>query len=141
MIEIPNGISSSVNISSEVCGTSIPAVSQFDRYPTKTSTVIVFLSRRRYSLCGFKIAHNASMCLCSGSDLSTGACTTTCHAAKAQLHYPAFALFDANVWAGRRLPRKSHPCLEWCRRCGERQSARSMFLRRVRLLLGNRAGF
>jgi hypothetical protein len=31
MIETPNGISNSVNISSEVCGTSIPAVSQFER--------------------------------------------------------------------------------------------------------------
>src|SRR5579864_6804754 len=38
IIETPNGISNSMNTSSEVCGTSIPAVSQFERYPQNTST-------------------------------------------------------------------------------------------------------
>ena len=49
IMETPNGTSKVVNISRQVCGTSIPAWSLFERYPQNASTLYCCFRERRYS--------------------------------------------------------------------------------------------
>ena len=78
MIDIPKGTSSAVKSSKQVCGTSTPAWSQFNRYPQNTSTWYFCLSDFKYATCGFTNCQRTSICCPSGADSDSAG--WKCHA-------------------------------------------------------------